>query len=659
VSDTLIDSLVHGRYRIVRKLGAGGMATVYLAEDQELGRRVALKVLNERHAHDEQFVERFRREAQNAAGLSHPNIVSIFDRGETDDGTYYIAMEYLDGRTLKDLLRRRGPMPVRLALQYARQILAGMRFAHRHGIVHRDIKPHNVMVDNEGRLKVTDFGIARAGASQMTEAGSIVGTAQYLSPEQARGESVDPRSDIYSMGIVLYEMLTGGVPFTGETPVEIAMKHLSAVPEPPSAKRDDVPRDVDLATLRALAKSADDRYQSAEEMDAELARIEQGLGVSDDTAEAATSVLRGVGLEATMISGAQTMVAQRPQGLPQTQQTRRYYDYAEELPTVRRRSIWPWLLTLGALVVLGIGALYLYNAVQDQLNAAKPVAVPDVRGLLEPLAVEKILDEGLRVRVRRLPNGEVPVQRVYDQTPAPGERIDKQNTVTLLVSAGKPKARVPDVRGQNVEAATRTLEARGFDVNTVEVNSEKEPGTVLAQDPKPGTILVKGSTVRINVSKGPKPIEVPSVVGLAYDQARETLEAAGFTVARSDVDSEQPEGVVVDQSPGPGETGAKGSTVTISVSQGPSSVGVPDVTGSSETEARDALVAAGFKVTVQEVEVSDATQDGVVIFQDPVGSTEADPGSRVTIAVGRLAATPTEPAPVPTTSEPAETLPVP
>jgi beta-lactam-binding protein with PASTA domain len=657
VSDTLIDSLVDGRYRIVRKLGAGGMATVYLAEDQELGRRVALKILNERHAHDEQFVERFRREAQNAAGLSHPNIVSIFDRGETDDGTYYIAMEYLDGRTLKDLLRRRGPMPVRLAVQYARQILTGMRFAHRHGIVHRDIKPHNVMVDNEGRLKVTDFGIARAGTSQMTEAGSIVGTAQYLSPEQARGESVDPRSDIYSMGIVLYEMLTGSVPFTGDTPVEIAMKHLSAVPEPPSAKREDIPRDADLATLRALAKHPDDRYQSAEEMDAELARIEQGLGVSDDTAEAATSVLRGVGLEATMVSRAPTMIAQRPQGLGTAPQGRRYYDYAEELPTVRRRSPWPWLLTLGALVLLGIGALYLYNAVQDQLNAARPVAVPDVRGLLEPLAVEKILDEGLRVRVRRLPHAEIPVQRVYDQTPSAGERIDKGNTVTLLVSAGVPKARVPDVRGQTLDAATGALEARGFKVNAVEVNSEKEPGTVLAQDPKPDTVLEKGATVRVNVSKGPKPIEVPSVVGLNYDEARQTLEDAGFTVARNDVDSEQPAGVVVDQSPGPGETGARDSTVTISVSQGPASIGVPDVTGQTEADARDALVAAGFKVTVQEVEVSDATQDGTVIFQDPVGGTEADPGARVTIAVGRLAAVPTES--VPTTSAPTETTPVP
>ena len=230
--DTLIDQVFDGRYKVVRKLGTGGMANVYLAEDQELGRRVAIKMLDDRHAQDEQFVERFRREAKNAAGLSHPNIVSIYDRGQAE-GTYYIAMEYLEGRTLKELLVARGPTPIPVAIDYARQILAALGFAHRNGVVHRDIKPHNVAVAPDGRVKVMDFGIARAGTSQMTETGSIIGTAQYLSPEQAKGAPVGPASDIYSVGIVLYEMLTGSVPFTGDTPLEIAMKHLSATPEPP------------------------------------------------------------------------------------------------------------------------------------------------------------------------------------------------------------------------------------------------------------------------------------------------------------------------------------------------------------------------------------------------------------------------------------------
>ena len=282
------------------------MANVYLAEDQELGRRVAIKILDDRHAADDSFIERFRREAKNAAGLSHPNIVSIYDRGEAE-GTYYIAMEYLSGRSLKELMVSRGPTRIGIAIDYTRQMLAALGFAHRNGIVHRDIKPHNVVVDADGRLKVTDFGIARSGASQMTEVGSIIGTAQYLSPEQARGAPVDQRSDVYSVGIVLYEMLTGKVPFTGDAPLEIAMKHLSEVPVPPSELRDDVPDDLDLIALRALAKDPEDRYQTAAEMDADLERVQRGLAVSSETTDAATAVLAGAG-----ISGAPTIIAPRP-----------------------------------------------------------------------------------------------------------------------------------------------------------------------------------------------------------------------------------------------------------------------------------------------------------------------------------------------------------
>src|SRR5256884_5308444 len=293
-TDTLIDRVFDKRYVIKRKLGSGGMADVYLAEDQELGRPVALKLLDERHASDEQFVERFRREAQSAAGLNHPSIVSIFDRGYAE-GTYYIAMEFLDGRTLKELLVKNGPTPVPIAIDYARQILSALAFAHHNGIVHRDIKPYNIVVGGDGRLKVTDFGIARSGTSQMTEVGSIVGTAQYLSPEQARGAPVDPRSDLYSLGVVIYEMLTGKVPFTGDTPVEIAMKHLSQVPKPPSEWREEVPHDLDAVVMRALAKDPEQRYGSAEELGADLARGARGGAGSRQTQDATSQLLAGAG----------------------------------------------------------------------------------------------------------------------------------------------------------------------------------------------------------------------------------------------------------------------------------------------------------------------------------------------------------------------------
>ena len=395
VSDTLIGTVFDGRYRIVRKLGAGGMADVYLAEDQELGRQVAIKILNDRHAADDSFIERFRREAKNAAGLSHPNIVSIYDRGEAE-GTYYIAMEFLDGRSLKELIVGRGPAPIKVAIEYARNILAALAAAHKQGIVHRDIKPHNVLIGAEGRVKVTDFGIARSGASQMTEVGSIIGTAQYLSPEQARGAPVDQTSDLYSVGVVLYEMLTGQVPFTGDTPLEIAMKHLSEVPRPPSELRPEIPHDLDSVVLRALAKDPGERYQSAEEMNADLARVAEGLPVDPETEEAATAVLSGSGL----MAAAPTSVIARPRpgepsrpAPPGATPPAGYYGY--EGPPRRRRPVWPWVLSVLLLAAAAGAAWFAYTKIQDQLNANKPVSVPLVEGSREALAKTKIRDAGL------------------------------------------------------------------------------------------------------------------------------------------------------------------------------------------------------------------------------------------------------------------------
>jgi serine/threonine-protein kinase len=632
VSDTLINTLFHGRYKILRKLGTGGMANVYLAEDQELGRRVAIKILNERHANDDQFVERFRREAKNAAGLSHPNIVSIYDRGEAE-GTYYISMEYLEGRSLKELILARGPAPISVAIDYARQILAALRIAHRQGLVHRDIKPHNVLVDGEGRLKVTDFGIARAGPSQMTEEGSIIGTAQYLSPEQAQGAPVTPASDLYSVGIVLYELLTGKVPFSGETPVELAMKHLSKTPEPPSRLRPEVPRDLDFVVMRALAKSPDERYESADEMDADLARIARGVAVSPETEEAATAIIaRPITVATSIVPPVPRPVRSPPVGPPPS-----YYEYDYEEPAGRRRSIWPWLLALGLVVLAGFVGWYAYTQIQHQLNASKPVAVGSYLKEREAQAVGQIRGAGLSPVVRRQPSGAADIGIVFRQDPAPGNRIDKGNQVTIYVSTGRPKTVVPDVRGQQATDAAAAIAKVGLDPDVHDVNSLRPVNTVVAQSPGPGTRVVRGSKVRINVSKGPATTVVPPVVGIPYAQAESTLMAKGFKVKRVDRDSNEPKDTVLSQDPGGNTSAPIGSTITLTVSKGPTEIQVPDVTTLDKDTASSTLESSGFKVKIVPQDTTDPTAENIVLDQSPKGNSSAAQGSTVTIFVGRLA----------------------
>jgi eukaryotic-like serine/threonine-protein kinase len=635
-SDTLINTLFDGRYRIVRKLGSGGMANVYLAEDEDLGRRVAIKILNDRYANDDLFIERFRREAKSAAALSHPNIVSVYDRGEAE-GTYYIAMEVIEGRSLKELIMTRGPLPIPQALAYSHEILEALRFAHRHGIIHRDIKPHNILIGE--RLKVTDFGIARAGASQMTEAGSIMGTAQYLSPEQARGAPVTASSDLYSVGIVLYEMLTGKVPFTGDSAIEIAMKHLNEAPKPPSKIRPEIPEELDQVVLRALSKNPEDRYQTAEEFSEDLHRVEAGLPLAPGTSEAATALLAG----AALAGGGSTEVlagtaVTRPQGPPpptaRTPPPPPYGPgYYEEPPRKRRR--WgPWLLVALLLAAAGIAGWYVFSQIQDQLAANEPVAVPNVIGLKEEAAVNLIQQAGFETDVQRAANADVEKGRVFDQNPNPGNRIQKGDRVTLLVSTGAPKTSVPDVTGMNYGDAVQALNDANLNASKNEVFSPKPVGQVVDQNPAAGENVVEGTEVVLDVSKGTKQVQVPNVVGMPEADARATLDQAGFEVTSTSAPSDTtPEGNVSDQNPDGGTQAAKGSTVSITVSSGPSTTTVPDEVGQDKQVAMDDLKANGFKVHATNVACADPNQDNIVQDQDPTGGSDAPNGSTVDIFV--------------------------
>jgi beta-lactam-binding protein with PASTA domain/serine/threonine protein kinase len=646
VSDSLINTLFDDRYRILRKLGSGGMANVYLAEDEDLGRRVAIKILNERYAEDDLFIERFRREAKSAAGLSHPNIVSIYDRGEAE-GTYYIAMEVIEGRSLKELILTRGALPISTAISYEKQLLEAIGFAHRHGIIHRDIKPHNVLVSadqqakaNEPRLKVTDFGIARQSASQMTEAGSIMGTAQYLSPEQARGAPVTAASDLYSAGIVLYEMLTGKVPFTGDSAVEIAMKHVNEVPAPPSSLRPEIPFELDQIVLRALAKDPGDRYQTAEEFIEDLDREEAGLPLSRATATAATALLAGsaTGEATELLSESPTRVVTTP---PPPSTPRRPPDYPppsryDEPPKRRRRWV-PWLLV--ALLIAGAVAAgwWAYNQIQDQLEESAPVGVPLVEGIPEELAVQRIEDAGLEAEVQRRPSTEIDEGVVIEQSPREGTQVVQGSPVEITVSSGPRQVEVPGLIGLTYPEAVDALNEVGLEPRRIDVFSERPPGQVTNQNPREGQRVDEGTEVEVRVSRGVRQVEVPDVLGQSESSARGELESAGLEVAVTEAPSDTTsEGLVSAQSPGPGTGVDVGATVQITISTGPELVSVPDVIGADNLSAKATIRDAGLRPSVVSQDVTDPNEDRIVLDQNPGAGTQATPGSTVTLVVGRL-----------------------
>ena len=580
-----------GRYRLERLLGSGGMADVWLAQDSELSRHVAVKVLHDRFAQDAQFVERFRREAASAAGLMHPNVVGVFDRGQVD-GTYYIAMEYVEGSSLKDLITRGLTVPQ--AVEITRQVLAAEQFAHAHGIVHRDIKPQNVIVDSAGRVRVLDFGIARAGASEITQTGSVMGTAQYLSPEQAQGFEVNPASDLYSTGVVLYEMLTGRVPFDGDSAVAVAMKQVSEQPAAPSALNPAVPPALDAIVLRALAKDPANRFASAEEFSRALDAAEVDPNAVGDTAMFAT-------------------VAD-PDLLAEEER--------------RRRRRWIAIGILGA-ILLALLALLLI----DRLGGEE-VLVPAVTGKDVERGADQLEDAGFEVEIDEFAN-DAPRGTVLEQDPRAGERADEGSTVTLSVSSGPGEGEVPDVVGQPEAEAKEELEDAGFRVKSErEASSSADEGTVIRSQPSPGLQAKIGSTVTIVVSSGPKLVTVPDVLNQSESSARSELRAAGLLPNVESEESDLPEDTVIEQDPGAGSRIEEGDEVTVVVSEGPGDVSVPNVVGQSRETAVARLTGLGLNVRIVEVETDVSSEDGDVLDQVPQPGTTVPPASDVTIDVG-------------------------
>ncbi len=492
----------------------------------------------------------------------------------------------------------------------------------------------------DSRLKVTDFGIARHGASQMTEAGSIMGTAQYLSPEQARGAPVTAASDLYSAGIVLYEMLTGKVPFGGESAIEIALKHVNELPRPPSQLRSEISPELDQIVLRALAKEPEDRYQTADDFIEDLERVEAGLPISRETSEAATALLAAplTGGTTEVIPGESATRVATPPTRPQAPPRRPPPpEYRYEEPPRKRRRLLPWLLVVLLLAAAGIAGWYVYNQIQEQLEAREPVGVPNVVGLQEERAVRLIENAELEPNVERQPSTDVRPGVVISQNPDAGVRIQKGDQVTIVVSSGPRQVEVPRVVGMNVDRAIQELDDAGLDWRTAEVFSEAPVNEVVRQNPQAGETVDEGTQVTLRVSKGVETAAVPDVLQQSEESARQQLQGDGFEVQVNEAPSDDTEeGLVSAQDPNPGVEAPVGSTVTITVSTGPEQQEVPNVVGDDEDSARQTLEGAGFQVRVEEEPTDDPEQDGLVFDQEPDGGTQADQGSTVTIFVARF-----------------------
>jgi serine/threonine-protein kinase len=620
---TQLADVFSNRYEIQRGIARGGMAEVYLARDQLLDRPVAVKVLFPEYARDPSFVERFRREAQNAANLNHPNIVAIYDWGQ-ERGTYFIVMEYVRGRSLRDVVNVNGPFSARRTAEIGAEIAGALEFAHRNGVVHRDVKPGNVLLTADSDVKVTDFGIARAGTSEaLTQTGAVMGTATYFSPEQAQGHTVDGRSDVYSLGVVLYEMVTGEPPFTGETPVAVAYKHVRENPELPSTYAPDLPPDLEQIILTAMAKDPDSRYQTADELRTDLLRFVRGqpplggpvTGVIADATD-------GVGADPTQLAPAAAPTA--------------VVDRADERRRKRLGAVVATLLGVGLLAAVIIALLA--SGSGGGGGGGPTVEVPNVVNKSFADAEQALKLSGFKVQ-RNNVEGKDPPDLVLAQKPPGGEKLKKNGTVQLSVS--KATFTMPALTGKPRTDAVNALIGVGLQdpnnsVVANEVDSDQPPGTVVATDPAAGAEVPKaGQKVALSVAKEPD-IAVPNVVGQPAQTAQQLLQQAGFQVSvQSEASDSVPSGRVTRTDPGANAKVKKGSAVTMFVSTGPQMVEVPNVVGRTQAQAVQTLQAAGFQVFVAQQATNNPAENGRVLAQNPERG-QVPRGSGVTLTVGKF-----------------------
>jgi serine/threonine-protein kinase len=606
------------------------MAEVYLAHDDVLDRDVALKIMNPYYAGDEEFVERFKQEAKSAASLSHQGIVSIYDRGETEEGTYYIAMEYLPGGTLKDRILSRAPFSPTTAAAVATQIAAALQAAHHQGVVHRDIKPQNILVTDSGDVKVTDFGIARAAAvsSTMTRTGTVMGTAHYISPEQAMGEAVGPSSDLYSLGVILYEMVTGELPYEGDTTLGVAMKHVNTPLTPPKELNPAIPDGLNAVVVRLLAKYPGERYPGASELIRDLELVKEGLHPT----EATTQVMERVSRE------------ERGFGPP-----------IPSYPTSgkkksRTKGLLLAFLLIALLALLGWGG---YSFLPELQTQSQTLDVPEFTGMSLDQARQQA-GEDFNINVADRVESEEPVDTVLKQDPEAGAQAEKGSDVSVVVS-GRQVTEVPDVTGKSVLEARGILSGEDFEVKTrSQESSSSDEGKVMEQSPPGGEKAEVGSVVTLTVGGGPSTVEVPDLSGMTVSEAGSALDSAGLKLGdRSESVSDSiPEGGIISQNPSAGTGVAPGTSIDVTLSTGPRQVTVPDVVGKNITTAKRSMLNADLGYTTRKVRSQ--RPEGTVVSTSPGAGAKVAPGTSIALteSLGPSEPQPTpQPAPEETTGD--------
>jgi eukaryotic-like serine/threonine-protein kinase len=617
-----------GRYELGEILGFGGMSEVHLARDLRLHRDVAVKVLRADLARDPSFYLRFRREAQNAAALNHPSIVAVYDTGEADTPTGplpYIVMEYVDGVTLRDIVHTDGPLPPRRAIEIIADACQALNFSHQNGIIHRDVKPANIMISTTNAVKVMDFGIARAIAdsgNSVTQTAAVIGTAQYLSPEQARGDSVDARSDVYSLGCVLYEILTGEPPFTGDSPVAVAYQHVREDPVPPSKRHEGISADLDAVVLKALAKNPENRYQTAAEMRADLVRVHNGE--PPEAPKVLTDAERSSFLSSASGHGPRTDPLPR-QALDTTD-----HDGAPG------GSIGRWVVAVAALAVLTIVVVIAFNTFG---GSTRDVTVPDMRGQVSADAIAALQNRGFKTRTLQKPDSAVPPDHVISTDPGANASVGAGDEITINVSTGPEQREVPDVSSLSYTDAVSKLKAAGFS-KFKQANSPSSPellGKVIGTNPPANQTSAITNVITVIVGSGPETKQVPDVAGQTVDVAQKNLTVYGFTkFSQTPVDSPRPAGEVIGTNPPKGQMVPVDSVIEIQVSKGNQFL-MPDLTGMFWTDAEPRLRALGWTGVLDKGPDVDAggAQSHRVVYQNPPAGAGCNRDGIITLKFGQ------------------------